>query len=381
MGKKILLNEWRASPNCSARLQNLLNDGAIATNGPNAEECEKTLNVDYSKWGYSALLTSSCTTALEVAALACELRLGDEVIVPAFTFPSTVNAVARTGATPVFADVDYRTGNLTTDTISRALSSATRAIVLVHYAGSAHDLSNIAELASRKRLLLIEDNAHGFGGSFSGQPLGTFGDFGCLSFHSTKNIGCGEGGAILTHSPTELTEELRENGTNRSAFFREGLSHYDWQRIGTNAMMSELCASVLLGQLSVRAKIQRERYRIWDLYQSHLKRWCEAHRILQPVTDKKCEHAAHIYALRFNDAKTAANFTAYMEAADIQALPHYKPLHISPASAVSAHCPVRCCNSELLSETLVRLPLHPYLTDDDIDRILDVSMKFRHFAS
>lgn len=380
MRNKILLNEWRPTPECSTLLQNLLSSGSIGSNGRYTKACEKTLNADYQKWGYSALLTSSCTSALEVAALACSFSPGDEVIVPAFTFPSTVNAVARTGARPVFADVDYTTGNLTPDTISQVLSSATKAVVLVHYAGSAHSLFKIAELASTEKLVLIEDNAHGFGGSFGGQPLGTIGDFGCLSFHSTKNIGCGEGGAVLARPPTKLVEELRENGTNRSAFFQGKLSHYDWQRIGTNAMMSELCASALLGQLSVRKKIQSERHRIWGLYQSHLKGWCDEHEIIQPVTDTKCEHAAHIYALRFNNARTASSFTSYMEAANIQALPHYKPLHMSPASKSPAYCPEECRNSKRLSETLVRLPLHPYLTGDDVDRIIDVSAKFDKFV-
>jgi dTDP-4-amino-4,6-dideoxygalactose transaminase len=371
----ITLTSWRHGSSCKRNIERLFQTESI-NNGYYNQKCESVLTELHEPKIEKVLLTSSCTSALEVAALACNLKEGDEVIVPSFTFPSTINAMVLFGANPVFADIDINTGNILPEEIIKCITPKTKAIVVVHYAGAAQNLTKIVDIANEHNLKLIEDNAHGFSGYYNGQPLGTFGDYGALSFHYTKNIGCGEGGALLVNQSQSTAEQIRENGTDRAAFMRGEVNKYDWQQVGINAMLSELSAAVLLDQLQMIDDIQTIRHQVWNTYHKELYEWANKHSIAQPYIEDACEYSAHIYYLRFNNSQQRSDFISYMAQDEIQVLSHLQPLHLSPAGKAFGGHAGQCPNSELLSDTIVRLPLHPYLTESDVQRITNRIQRF-----
>jgi len=325
------------------------------------------------------LLTSSCTHALEMAALLLEVGEGDEVILPSFTFVSTANAFALRGARPVFVDIRPDTLNLDESQVEARLGPRTRAIVPVHYGGVGCEMETLAVLAEQAGARIVEDNAHGLFGAYRGRPLGTFGALATQSFHETKNFSCGEGGALIVNDPTlvERAEILREKGTNRSRFFRGQVDKYTWVDLGSSYLMSELQAAYLCAQLEQREAIQARRAAIWARYAADLSDWAAAQGFRMPVTPPHCEHAAHLFYLLAPDLSTRTRFIAHLDAADIAAPFHYQPLHLSDMGRQFGGAPGDCPVTEQVSDQLVRLPFFNGLTDSEIDRVMAVTCEFR----
>jgi TDP-4-keto-6-deoxy-D-glucose transaminase len=323
-----------------------------------------------------ALLTTSCTHALEMCALLLGLGPGDDVIMPSFTFVSTANAFALRGARPVFVDIRPDTFNIDERLIEAAITPQTKAIVVVHYAGVACEMDAIADIAAQHGLALIEDNAHGFGGSYRGTPLGSIGALATLSFHETKNIQCGEGGALLINDEAllEAAEIAREKGTNRSRFFRGQVDKYTWVSLGSSYLPSDLLAAYLHTQLEEFEAIQQRRMHVWQRYRAELAEWA-AHRgfTFQVCPDDR-QHPAHLFALLAPDLGTRQDFIAHLSAADIKAVFHYVPLHSAPMGRTFGERNLPATDD--ISDRLVRLPLFPTLSDADVDRIVSAVTAF-----
>jgi dTDP-4-amino-4,6-dideoxygalactose transaminase len=319
-----------------------------------------------------ALLTTSCTHALEMTALLADVKAGDEVIIPAYTFVSVVNAFVLRGARPIFADVRPDTLNLDETRLESLITPRTRAVVPVHYAGVACEMDAILSVAERHGLLVIEDNAHGLYGRYQGRRLGTMGQLATLSFHETKNFTCGEGGALLINDPRfqERAEILREKGTNRSRFFRGQVDKYTWVDIGSSYLPSELLAAFLLAQLEARDRIQAARQRIWQYYAEHLGDWARARGVRLPVVPPACEHPAHIFYLLLPSLADRQALITHLKRAGIASVFHYLPLHLSDMGRRFGGKPGDCPVTEDLSDRLLRLPLYRTLTDADLARIV-----------
>ncbi|WP_067829748.1 dTDP-4-amino-4,6-dideoxygalactose transaminase [Nocardia inohanensis] len=320
-----------------------------------------------------ALLTTSCTSALEMAGLLLELGPDDEVIVPSFAFTSTATAMALRGATVVFADIDLATGNLDPESVAAAISPRTKAVVVIHYGGVAADMEGLQKLAHTHGFAIIEDNAHGLGGYYRGRPLGTIGAIGALSFHDTKNVHCGEGGAVLLTDEILMAraEIIREKGTDRARFLRGAVDKYSWQDIGSSYLPSELNAAVLDAQLAEFDTIQANRHRVWDYYAAGLPEWAARNDVqLMTVPDDR-EHTAHLYFLRVPGEGRRDDLIAHLRGLGIVAPFHYIPLDSSPAGLKLGRTPLPCTRSAEFSATVVRLPLWPGLTEQQLARVVD----------
>ncbi|MFC4057829.1 dTDP-4-amino-4,6-dideoxygalactose transaminase [Planomonospora corallina] len=321
-----------------------------------------------------ALLTTSCTHALEMAALLLDLRPGDEVIMPSFTFVSTANAFALRGAVPVFLDCRPDTLNLDERLVEAAITRRTKAVVVVHYAGVACEMDRIGAIARRHGLAVVEDNAHGLGGSYRGRPLGSFGDMAAQSFHATKNVQCGEGGALLLNDPglVARAEVIREKGTNRSQFFRGQVDKYRWVDIGSSYLPSDLLAAQLTAQLESFDVIQARRLAVWNAYHAELADWAAANEVAQPVVPDGCVHPAHLYYLLLPDLANRQALIAHLSERGVQATFHYQSLHTAPAGmrygrVAAGGCPV----TEQAADRLVRLPLFADLDGEGTARVID----------
>ena len=325
------------------------------------------------------LLTTSCTHALEMAALLLDVRPGDEVIVPSFTFVSTVNAFVLRGARPVFADIRPDTLNLDERQLPRLMSARTRVVVPVHYAGVACELDAIGRTAAAHDVAVVEDNAHGLFGTYHGRPLGTFGCLATQSFHETKNISCGEGGALVINDPAlaERAEIIREKGTNRSRFFRGEVDKYTWVDVGSSYLPSDALAALLLAQLEVRDEIQSRRRAIWDRYRTDLAGWADENRLELPSVPPHCEHPAHLFYVLLPCLEDRHAFLSHLRARGVVATFHYVPLHLSEMGGRfggrAGDCPV----TEAASDRLVRLPLFFDLSDADQTRVIEAVTSFR----
>ncbi len=329
--------------------------------------------------GGKVLLTTSCTHALELAALLLDVGADDEVIVPAFTFVSTAAAFALRGARIRFADVDPATLNLDPASVARLASPRTRAVVPVHYAGVACDHDRLtAALAGAPAASVVEDNAHGLFGAWRGRPLGSLGRLATQSFHETKNVACGEGGALVINDPTliERAEILREKGTNRARFFRGQVDKYTWVDVGSSYLPADLLAAVLVAQLEAAAAIQAARTAIWARYHAELAPWAARHGVQQPHLPAGAVQPAHLYWLRVRDLDTRARLIAHLAAAGIQATFHYQPLHLSDVGRKAGGQPGDCPVTERVADTLVRLPLYADLTAADVDRVVAATVAF-----
>lgn len=319
------------------------------------------------------LLTSSCTHALEMAALLFDLQPGDEVILPSFTFVSTANAFVLRGARPVFIDVRPDTLNMDEQQLETLITPRTRAIVPVHYAGVGCEMETILAIGKKHAIQVAEDNAHGLFATYQGRYLGTMGELGCLSFHETKNFTCGEGGAVLLNDPAliERAEIIREKGTDRSRFFRGEVDKYTWVDVGSSYLMSELAAAYLLAQLEAREMIQAQRRDMWHFYASHLSGWAQANDIQMPTVPAHVEQSFHMFYLLMPNAEQRQSLLAYLKENGISAVFHYVPLHLSRMGqqfgGKRGDCPV----TEDISDRLVRLPFHNNLTQTDLDYIVD----------
>ncbi|MVU83090.1 dTDP-4-amino-4,6-dideoxygalactose transaminase [Nocardia sp. ET3-3] len=320
-----------------------------------------------------ALLTTSCTHALEMAGLLLELGPDDEVIVPSFAFTSSATAMALRGSTVVFADIDPETGNLDPASVAEVITPRTKAVMVIHYGGVGADMEGLQCLADSHGFAIIEDNAHGLGGFYRGRPLGTIGTVGALSFHDTKNVHCGEGGAVLLTDEILMAraEIIREKGTDRARFLRGAVDKYSWQDIGSSYLPSELNAAVLDAQLAEFDTIQANRHRVWNHYAAALPEWAARNdvRLMNVPADR--EHTAHLYYLRVPTEHRRDDLIRHLSGLGIVAPFHYVPLDSSPAGLKLGRTPFRCARSAEFSATLVRLPLWPGLTEQQLDRVVD----------
>jgi dTDP-4-amino-4,6-dideoxygalactose transaminase len=350
--------------------------GHIAGDGVYTQKCrallEQALGVP------RALLTTSCTHALEVAALLLELEPEDEVIVPSFTFVSTVNPFVLRRARPVFIDIRPDTLNLDETLLERAITSKTQAVVVVHYAGVACEMEAIADIAARHDIPVIEDNAHGLFAKYNDQYLGTFGCLAAQSFHETKNFSCGEGGALLINDLQliERAEIIREKGTNRSQFFRGQVDKYTWVSEGSSFLPSDLLAAFLYAQLEARDVIQTRRMQIWNTYFDQLQDWADNYAVQLPVIPEYCDHPAHIFYLILPSLERRQTPIAHLKAAGIQSVFHYLPLHLSAMGkrfgGYAGQFPV----TERIGDCLLRLPLYAALTDEEVHYIVTTIKRF-----
>lgn len=324
------------------------------------------------------LLTTSCTHALEMAALLLGLQAGDEVIMPSYTFVSCANAFALRGARPVFVDIRADTYNIDETLIEAAVTRRTKAILVVHYAGFGCDMPAIRAIADHHGLPIVEDNAHGLGATLAGVPLGSFGDLSTLSFHETKNIQCGEGGALVISNDTfvERAEVIREKGTNRSRFFRGQVDKYTWVDTGSSYLPSDLLAAFLTAQLESFETIQALRMAVWKHYASELSEWAVDAGFTLPTESAQTMHPAHLFGLLAPDLEQRQAFIAHLAEQGVRAVFHYVPLHSSPAGRTFAgdlHLPI----TDAISERLVRLPLFAGLTESELARITAAVLSFR----
>jgi dTDP-4-amino-4,6-dideoxygalactose transaminase len=327
------------------------------------------------------LLTTSCTHALEMAALLLNIQPGDEVIVPSFTFVSTVNAFVLRGARPIFADIRTDTLNVDEAQLERLVTPRTRAVVPVHYAGVGCEMDAIMETASRHNLVVIEDNAHGLFGRYKGRNLGTFGALAAQSFHETKNVICGEGGALVVNDPQYVAraEILREKGTNRSRFFRGEVDKYTWVDAGSSYLPSDILAAFLLAQLEARDEIQAKRRRIWEYYDEHLRDWSNRYGIGLPNVPSCCEQSYHMFYLLLPSLEARQGIIQHLKERSILSVFHYLPLHLSEMGRQYGGQPGDCPVTEDVSDRLLRLPFYNDLTETEQALIIDglTSYRFR----
>ena len=319
-----------------------------------------------------ALVTTSCTHALEMSALLLDIQPGDEVIVPAFTFVSTANAFALRGAKIVFCDVRPDTLNLDERHLARLLTGRTKAVVPVHYAGVGCEMDEICRIARESGISVIEDNAHGLFGHYRGKWLGTFGSMATQSFHETKNITCGEGGALLINDRklAERAEIIREKGTNRARFFRGQIDKYSWVDLGSSYVMSDVLAAFLYGQLEMWMQVQERRKTLWDRYHVELAEWAAKVGAGQPYIPAHCDQAYHMYYLLMPNLQARTALIAQLKQAGIMAVFHYLPLHLSEYGRRWGGTPGDCPVTESISDRLVRLPLFNSMTHLQQDQVL-----------
>lgn len=324
------------------------------------------------------LLTTSCTHATELAALLSDIRPGDEVIMPAYTFVSTADAFVLRGATPVFVDIRPDTMNIDEKLIEAAVTEKTRAIVPVHYAGVACEMDTIMDIAKRRNLLVIEDAAQGIMSSYKGQALGTIGNFGCFSFHETKNYSMGEGGALLIRDRKDVEEAeiIREKGTNRSKFYRGQIDKYTWVNYGSSYLPSDMNAAYLYAQLELAEEINDARLALWNRYYENLQGLAESGKIELPVVPEGCVHNAHMFYIKAKDIEERTAFIAFLKENEVMSVFHYIPLHTAPAGQKFGrfHGEDRYTTRE--SERLARLPMYYGLKEEQVDDICDVIKRF-----
>jgi dTDP-4-amino-4,6-dideoxygalactose transaminase len=325
-----------------------------------------------------ALLTTSCTHALEMAALLLNIGPGDEVMVPSFAFPSAANAFALRGAKPVFVDVRADTLNIDENQIEQHITARTKAIFLVHYAGVGCEMDTIMAIACRHAITVVEDNAHGLYGRYRGRYLGTLGQLATLSFHETKNFSCGEGGALLINDAqfNERAEILREKGTDRSRFFRGEVDKYNWIDVGSSYLPSDLLAAFLRAQLEQRDQIQSMRRQIWETYAQELASWAETNRVRLPIVPPECEQSYHMFYVIMPSFESRQSLISHLAGFGILAVFHFLPLHLSPMGlrfgGRQGDCPV----TEDFSDRLLRFPFFTGMSNSEQSQVIDAVRGF-----
>jgi dTDP-4-amino-4,6-dideoxygalactose transaminase len=351
-------------------------NGHASGDGPFTRRCHELLQKELGV--PRALLTTSCTHALEMAAMLLDCGPGDEVILPSFTFVTTANAFVLRGAKIVFSDIRPDTLNLDESRLESLVTPRTKAIVPVHYAAVACEMDAICAIARRHNVRIVEDNAHALFARYKGKLTGTFGSLATQSFHETKNVTCGEGGALLVNDPNLIERALiiREKGTNRSQFFRGQVDKYTWVDIGSSYLPSDLLAAFLLAQLEARDEIQRKRRHVWETYQQGLAVWAEERGVRLPIVPEHCEQAYHMFYLILATLECRQALIAHLKAQGILSVFHYVPLHASDmgrkCAAREANCPV----TEDLSLRLVRLPFYNDLTEAEQSRVIEAVTSF-----
>ena len=352
-------------------------NGHASGDGPFTRRCHELLEAGLGV--PRVLLTTSCTHALEMAALLLDCGPEDEVIVPSFTFVSTANAFALRGARLVFADIRPDTLNLDEGRLEALISPRTKAIVVVHYAGVACEMDSILAIAARHGVRVVEDNAHGMFSRYKGVYTGTLGCLATQSFHETKNFTCGEGGALIINDPELLERALviREKGTNRSRFFRGEVDKYTWVDLGSSYLPSDLLAAFLLAQFEARETIQEKRRRVWERYYEALTRWADSNDVRLPVIPPGCEQAYHMFYMLLPSVEHRQALISHLKAQSILSVFHYAPLHLSEAGLKYAARPSNCPVTEEISERLLRLPFYNDLTEGDQDRVASAVIDLR----
>ena len=354
-------------------------NGHASGDGPFTRRCHELLERELQV--PKVLLTTSCTHALEMAALLLDIEPGDEVILPSFTFVSTANAFVLRGAKIAFSDVRSDTLNMDESRLESLITARTKAIVPVHYAGVACDMDAICEIARRHGVRIVEDNAHGLFARYKGKFTGTFGCLGAQSFHETKNITCGEGGALLVNDPT-LTERallIREKGTNRSQFVRGLVDKYTWVDLGSSYLPSDLLAAFLFAQLQARREIQQKRRRVWEFYRAHLDSWANDAGVRLPVIPPECEQPYHMFYLLLPSPEHRQALIAHLKAHGILSVFHYVPLHLSEMGRRSAARETDCPVTEKISARLLRLPFYNDLTEAEQSQVVATITSFAGF--
>lgn len=351
-------------------------EGATSGDGKFTKIAEKIL--DELHPGRASLLTTSGSHALEMSARLLDLQPGDEVLVPAYSFVTTASSFCWNGAKPVFCDVDSRTLNISPESVELNISPRTRAICVVNYAGIGVDYEQIKSICSKHGLVLIEDNAHGLGAKYQGQTLGTFGDIAITSFHETKNISCGEGGAIFIRDSAlaERARILREKGTNRSAFISGLVDKYTWVDIGSSWVLADILAGVLVSQLWRMQEVNSHRRALWSSYHNALASWAMNLNIQQPHVPDAADHVGHLYFLRFGTRQRRDKFIQFMANRGIQVVFHYQALNTSPTGKSFMGQSRSLPNSELAAQDLVRLPIHSKLDFGVQQIVIDAILQF-----
>jgi dTDP-4-amino-4,6-dideoxygalactose transaminase len=351
--------------------------GQTAGDGAYTARCHEFLQRELSV--PRVLLTTSCTHALEMAALLLDIQPGDEVIAPAYTFVSTINAFVLRGAKPVFVDVRPDTLNMNEEQLEPLITPRTRAILPVHYAGVGCEMDRILEIARRHSLAVVEDNAHGLFARYKGKLLGTFGCLATQSFHETKNIICGEGGALLINDAryVERAEVIREKGTNRSRFYRGQVDKYTWVDIGSSYLPSEILAAFLLAQLERRGQIQAVRQRIWERYDERLRNWAASRGVVCPTVPPHCQHAFHMYYILMPSLECRQKLIAYLKVRSILSVFHYLPLHLSEMGKRFGGREGQFPVTEDVSDRLLRLPFYNGLTEELQNEVIRALQDFK----
>ena len=344
--------------------------GKLSGNGIFTKKCQEYFEKQY---GFKkSLLTTSCTDALEMCAILADIQPGDEVIVPSYTFVSTALAFVRQGAKIVFADSCPDNPNIDTTRIEELITPKTKAIVPVHYAGVSCEMDTIMAIAQKYDLKVIEDAAQGIMSTYKGKPLGTIGDYGCFSFHETKNISMGEGGALLIANPADIetAEIVREKGTNRSKFFRGEIDKYSWVEAGSSYLPSELNAAYLWGELESAEEIYKNRMDTWQYYHSQLENMEKNGKIKRPVIPENCVHNAHMYYIKAKDLDERTRLLAYLKENGVSAVFHYIPLHSAAAGIKYGRFFGEDQYTTKESERLLRLPLYYGMKEEDREKVV-----------
>lgn len=379
LGPSIPFNRPYAGGSQLAYLQAALASGHTCGDGPFTHRSERLLERQLG--AKRVYLTTSCTDALEISALLLELSPDDEVILPSFTFVSTANAYALRRCKVVFADIRPDTLNLDEAQLEQLITPRTRAIVPVHYAGVGCEMDAIGELARRHGAAVIEDNAHGLFGTYKGKQLGTLGALATQSFHETKNISCGEGGALVVNDERylERAEILREKGTNRSRFFRGQVDKYTWVDVGSSFLPSDVLAAMLCAQLEAAEEIQAQRRRVWESYDAELAGWASRWGVRRPYVPAHCEQPYHMYYLLMPSLAARQALIAHLKERGIRAVFHYVPLHSSEMGRRYHDAGRALPVTDAISEQLVRLPLYCGMSVEDCARVVEAVSEFRTF--
>lgn len=376
MSYRIPFNRPCFQGNEQAYILEALASGKISGDGIFSKKChallERELQAD------KVLLTTSCTHALEMAALLLDIGPGDEVIVPSFTFVSSINAFILRGARPVFSDIRPDTLNLDETRLAPLLTERTKAVVAVHYAGVGCEMDDILGLTRPRSIALVEDNAHGLFGTYKGRPLGSFGVLATQSFHETKNFTCGEGGALVINDPalSPRAEIIREKGTNRSSFFRGEIDRYTWVDVGSSYLPSEVLAGFLYAQLEKRLEIQEKRQAIWERYRESLADWARSIGAYMPTVPAHCGQSYHMFYLIMPSLNIRQGLIGHLKKRSILSVFHYVPLHLSPMGKSYGGYEGQCPVTEDLSERLLRLPFYNDLDQPTQDEIIDAVLAF-----
>ena len=357
-------------------ISQIIHDGNSAGDGKFTRRCRQLL--EESLGVLKVLLTTSCTDALEMTAILLDIQPGDEVIVPSFTFVSTINAFVLRGAKPVFADIRPDTLNLDETKLESLITPRTKAIVPVHYAGVGCEMDTICAVADSHDIPIVEDNAHGLFGKYKGRYLGTFGSFATQSFHETKNFTCGEGGALIINDPkfVERAEIIREKGTNRSRFYRGQVDKYTWVDIGSSYLPSDILAAYLYAQLEARSEIQERRCNIWHDYYEQLNGWAEERGVQMPQVPVYCDQAYHMFYLLLSSLNSRQAFIEHLKSRGIQSVFHYLPLHLSDMGLSFGGQVGDCPITEDISDRLVRLPFFHELHKKDQEKVISAVLEF-----